>query len=91
MAVDRIDGKYPDEKLDYGIDWTLRLNDGETIVSSTWDNTTEFQLSNETMVGGQTTVRVTGGTAGQIIFLRNQVTTSDGRILEEDLRIEVFR
>lgn len=82
--------KDPDSVLDYTIDWgTNWLADGETISSSSWtvqSGLTEDSDSNTTTTA---TVWLSGGTAGSVYTVTNQITTSAGRTAERTLLIKV--
>lgn len=74
--------KDPDAVLDYQVDWSRWLSDGETIVESYWVLTSGDVVIGDT---GQTdtasTVWLSGGTEQST--LTNRIVTSDGR---EDTR-----
>jgi hypothetical protein len=54
----------PDAVLDYTIDWSQWLGDGETIAASTWDVPAGLTEVDESETTTATSVRVSGGTAG---------------------------
>lgn len=81
--------KDPDEKKDYGFDWTAALN-GDTISASVWTipaplvkESTPPESFNDT----STTVWISGGLAGENYRIENEVTTAAGRVLEESFTI----
>lgn len=73
--------KDPDAIRDYGMDWSADIGDA-TIASSQWyideGTVTNVQAS---YTDTTTTIRVSGGTDGEIAKLRNHVVLSNG---EED-------
>lgn len=77
--------KDPDSVLDYTIDWSSWLEDGDTISASTWtfpDGITKDSDSNDTT---STQVWVSGGTLNTRYTVVNHIETVDGR--EEDAEI----
>jgi len=80
--------KDPNEVLDYELDWSARLSDGDTISASTWivpDGLTEDSNSNTTTT---TTIWLSGGTLGEYT-LTNRVTTAGGRTMDQSVRLTV--
>lgn len=83
-----------DEFLDYEIDWTPRLVDGDTIASQEWikeSGDDDLTMSNESIVSGstKTIVWLAGGTIGSTYVLTNRVTTDDGRIMDASVKIKI--
>lgn len=79
----------PNEKLDYGFDWTT---DGwiasDTISTSTWSvSPTGPTLSGAASTTTTTSVFITGCTHGLIYSLTNQITTAAGRIGERTITL----
>lgn len=89
--------KDPDAKLDYGIDWSDWLADGETISSSAW--TVPSGLAEATglpegvpvkgISGSRAFIWLQGGTAGTTYTVTNRITTSAGRIDDRSLFVAV--
>jgi hypothetical protein len=86
--------KDPDERLDYSIDWSARLSQGEDIVSSTWD----VDPGNGTLIVVTTThgtssatIWIEGGTMDADYLLTNHVTTdsSPARRFDRTIRIKI--
>jgi len=69
----------PLAKLDYGFDWTLWLEDAETITSSGWVVPADLVKSNEQNLTGVTSVFVEGGVESTRYEIINSITTSMGR------------
>jgi hypothetical protein len=61
--------------LDYGFDYSKWLSAGENIVSSSWVATTGITLSDDQVSGATTSTFVTGGTANNIYYITNTITT----------------
>lgn len=81
--------KDPDAKLDYAVDWSAWLEDGDTITASTWIVPEGLTASGQTVEGEKTVVWLAGGTAGQSYKVTNRVTTSAGRIDDRTLQVTV--
>lgn len=83
--------KDPNEVLDYRVDWTDRLLDGETI------STSDFTLasgdvmidSEPSPVAGVATVWLSGGTEGTVSVLTNRITTSSARTYDQSARLRI--
>lgn len=85
----------PDASLDYSIDWTAWLQDGETITSSDWTITptgvgalTEDSSANSTT---DTTIWVSGGVLGASYTVTNHIETSHspGRVDDRSFVITI--
>jgi hypothetical protein len=80
--------KDPQATLDYHVDWSTWMEDGDAIIASDWfvaDGLTEVVDAFSTTVA---TVWLSGGTAGQSYTVTNRITTSDGRIDERSITIK---
>jgi len=81
--------------LTYSLDWTDWLNNGETISSSNYTietitgDTDPLTRSAQSTTSYVTTVKVTGGSAGKIYKIYNQITTSGGLTERRYFRIKV--
>lgn len=71
----------PNSVLDYGVDWSEWLADGETITASTWTvpEGVEQATPAPSISDGITTIWLTGGTANRRYWIANHITTSAGR------------
>ena len=80
--------KDPHALLDYGVDWSGWLQDGETITTSEWDadGLTEAATSE---VNGIATVWLSGGTVGGTHLVQNKVSTSESRVDERSFFVRV--
>lgn len=65
----------PEATLDYGLDYSDLVSDGDTIVSSVWTSLGGVVLSGESQSGAIVSVRV-AGTSGTVT---NTVSTAHGR------------
>jgi len=87
--------KDPEAILTYSLDWSDWLNNGETISSSTFtvenisgdsDPLSKVSQSSSDTVA---TVKVSGGTSGNIYKVYDQITTSGGLTERRYFRIKV--
>jgi hypothetical protein len=79
MAQDTKFIKDPSAVLDYTIDWSLWLSNGETITTSVWTVPTGITGSTQSISGSKTITWLSGGTAGNAYTISNRITTSAGR------------
>lgn len=68
----------PDSYLDYTVDWSDWLADGETIVTSTWSGSSELTLGTQidTTTASSIWLEMTGATVGMRYWLTNTITTN---------------
>lgn len=83
--------KDPGAVLDYTVDWGQGyLQSGETVSTSIWSifpsDMTQSAASN---TASACTIKVQGGTSGQIYQLTNRITTSQGRTDERSISVRV--
>ncbi len=81
--------KDPDELLDYEIDWSARLVDGDTISAATWEVPTGITEETTSHADTTATIWLSGGTLGTRYTLTSRVTTTGGRIMDQSVRIKV--
>ena len=81
--------KDPDARLDYRVDWTLWLEDAETISTSEWIVPAGLTKVDESNATKTATVWLTGGTVGQTYRVTNRVTTNQNRIDDRSIQIDV--
>lgn len=92
--------KDPNAIVDYGVDYAPGvfgqvdyLEDGETILTSTWTLTEgdgALILSGATIIGGtRTRVVAEAGTLGTFYTLTNRITTSLGRTDDRSIRLVI--
>ena len=71
--------KDPAAVLDYRLDWSPWLAEGETITASTMTAATGISMDSQTHDATTATVWLSGGTLGQQYAVTNHITTSAGR------------
>lgn len=88
--------KDPDSTLDYGVDWSNWLNDGDAISSSTWlsiNPTTspalDYVTGSQSNDGDSTKVQIEGGVVGVRYEITNRITTNEGLTHDFTFFIEV--
>jgi hypothetical protein len=77
--------KDPDATLDYAIDWSDWLANGDTIATSTWILPDGLTEETSALASPITTIWVSGGEEPQSYTLVNRITTSTG--LQDDRTI----
>lgn len=74
--------KDPDEVRDYGVTWTADIG-AQTIASSVWESAEgDAVADSDIFTDTTTTVRISGGTAGETCALLNTVTLDNGEIAQ---------
>lgn len=81
--------KDPDARLDFVIDWSEWVVEGDSITSSVW-LPGGLDASDESLDGARATVWLSGGTPGVTYKVTNRVTTSAGRIDDRTLDVLVI-
>lgn len=81
--------KDPDAVLDYGLDWSSWLSDGETISASNWTVPTGLTKDSQSSTGTDTTVWLSGGTVGLSYEVTNRISTNQGRTDDRTIQIAV--
>jgi hypothetical protein len=79
----------PSDNRDYSFDWSLVLQSGENISTSTWAATAGVTVGATTFTGSVTTAWVSGGSSGTTYTVTNTMTTSQGRTLARAFRLIV--
>lgn len=82
----------PADVLDYALDWTDWLDDGETISTSSWAVTPSgLTTSLASIVNNNTTavVWLSGGTVGNSYTVTNHITTTDSRTVERSITVAI--
>jgi predicted component of type VI protein secretion system len=83
------DDKDPNEILDYELDWSARLGT-DTIATSVWSVTTGSVVIGVTSFSTtQTKVWLSAGAEDEICELLNRVTTSQGRTMDQSVRLRI--
>lgn len=81
----------PSAELDFAVDWTDWLQDGETISDASWTvpaGLSEVDGHDSSVVDGLCTIWLTGGTPGCSYTVTCHITTSMGRQDDRSLTIE---
>jgi hypothetical protein len=85
--------KDPAAELAYAVDWGAEYLAGQTIVDASWtiapDEDGGLVAASPQIVGGQATVRLTGGRVGRVYRVTNQVVFSDSGRDERALVVRV--
>ena len=83
--------KDPDDIERFSLDWSDRLDDGETISTQEWlCDDDDITIENFSVSGNVTTVWLSGGVAGKSYLLTNRITTSESpRQLDQTVRLRV--
>lgn len=92
MATSSTIAHDPQAKLDYAVDWSLWLQTGETITTSTWTVPTGITqaMPNPSNTSTVATIWLTGGTVGTHYTVTNHIVTSMGREDDRSLFIRVI-
>jgi hypothetical protein len=80
--------KDPDEVLDYGVDWSLRLA-GDVISTSAWTIPAGLTKQTDTKTNTSTTVWLSGGVDGQSYDNLNHIVTAGGRTMEQTVELRI--
>lgn len=83
--------KDPDEVLDYLLDWSARLADGETIATANWtvDSASGLTIDTSSLTDTTTTVWLSDGTPPKTAVIRCTITTNQGRTMEERVDMNI--
>lgn len=83
--------KDPDELLDYEIDWTKRMPASDSIAASTWVAPTGLSKVVESVIESNkvAVIWLAGGAVGETYPVLNTVTTQEGRIMQQTVRLKV--
>jgi len=81
--------KAPNDNYKYTVEWAAELG-ADTILTSTWVVETGIVKDGDSTNNiTQTTIDLSGGTAGTTYTLTNQIATAGGDVYEKDLYIKV--
>lgn len=84
-----LDPKDPNAVIDYDIDWSKRLPNGDIILVSDWIVPAGITMDSEESTDTVTKIWLSGGTAGQSYALTNRITTAHGRTQDKTITITV--
>lgn len=79
----------PDASLDYSLDWSEWLSDGETIIESTWSIAKGSATLSNSQVNASVTTTWLSDAAPPAVSIKNRIRTSLDRIDERTLDITV--
>jgi hypothetical protein len=86
---ERFKDKAPSEVVDYGVDWSDRL-DADTISSSDWSvSDSSLTIGTDTNTTTTSAVRLSGGTLGTTYSVKNTVVTAGGQTFEQTMLLRV--
>jgi len=86
--------KDPDSVLDYGMDWSNWLPDGDIIQSSNWImeatvNSGALTIDSDSFDDNFTVVWLSGGEDGAVYNITNRITTVQGRTQDQSVGISI--
>jgi hypothetical protein len=83
--------KDPDDVLDYVVDWSSWLPEGDTIISSTWllEAGAEIEQEDDSNTTDSATIWVSGGVNGKMYALTNRIATAQGRQKDRTVYLQV--
>ncbi len=86
--------KDPDSVLDYGMDWSNWLPDGDVIQSSNWImeavvNSGALTIDSDSFDDNFTVVWLSGGEDGAVYNITNRITTVQGRTQDQSVGISI--
>lgn len=83
--------KDPDEVLDFSIDWSARLDAGDTIQTVTWAASDPVGLTrlSQQQVGAVTTAFFSGGALDQTYSITCTIQTVGGRTMQETAKLPI--
>lgn len=83
--------KDPDAVLDFSVDWTATLAEGDTAVGAQWlvEPAGALQLVAEGGEGAVRTVTVAGGRPGDVVRLTSRIVTGLGRTDDRSFQIRI--
>ena len=79
----------PDSNLDYTVNWSRWLTEGDRVTESAWSVPDDLTVGAQSHTDTMTVVWLTGGVAGSDYAVRNTVTTAGGRVHCQSLLIRV--
>ena len=82
-------GKDPAEVIDFGVDFSDALDDGETLTGAAWTVPAGLTQVSAATVSPRSAVVVSGGTSGSLYDLVCAATTSASRTLVRRVRVRV--
>lgn len=84
--------KGPDAELDFAVDWTAWLINGDTIADVDWTVPAGLTVTKgPDVVGGKVTIWLEGGTRGQTYVTTCSIVTAQERTDERALSVRIAR
>ncbi len=81
--------QYAGSELDYTLDWSTSLDDGDAIAESAWASDSGIVVDRKSHDDNSSTAWISGGIAGRWYTVTNTVTTTSGRRDSRSFRIQV--
>ena len=85
--------KDPHSRVDYAVDWGASYLDGQTILGSGWTieplETGGVAIEEESYDLTRSAARLSGGIAGRVYSVSNQVAFSDGSLDRRSIHVRV--
>jgi hypothetical protein len=81
--------KNADDQIDYDIDFSRWLSDGDSVVSAEGQADKGIELLSVAVFGSVVKVWVAGGTAGQTYTVTITATSAESRVIEQCFKIRV--
>jgi hypothetical protein len=81
--------KDPDEVLDFQVDWSERLDDGDVISTSTFTVPAGLTLNSSSKTDTTTTAWLQGGTLNSNYDVLNRIVTTGGRTMDQTIRLRI--
>lgn len=81
--------KHPDEELDYQLDWSSRLAEGEVIETATWEIEAGLVKLSDSHTDTTTTIWLSGGTPPKTAHITCTVETDQGRTMQEAVDLTI--
>lgn len=77
-----------EDKIDFAFDWSDFIDTvaGEVITGSMW--TGDLTFENESIVAPETSITISGGTAGENYIVSNTITTSFGKRIKRSMKLK---
>lgn len=89
MSFYKAPPKDPDSVLDYGFNWR-RLLRGDTIAESSWAvSSSDLQIMDSSHDDKTTTVRLSGGIAGETYTVTNHIVMASGQEDDRSFTLQV--
>lgn len=85
------DDKISTEVDDFSVSWANRLANGEIITAANFSFITQagLEIEDETYELPYSTVRLSGGTKGAVGHLMCEITTNNGRTLQQEVKLGI--